>query len=140
MPILNYTTSIKAEKTISEIQGILGRAGAKSIMVNFTDGLPTEVMFAIIFKDEYINFKLPANHHGVLRSMKKSRVPIRLQTEAQAVSVSWRILKDWIKSQMALIESEQALMVEVFLPYAVNANGKTIGELFIDNSQKLLNY
>ena len=59
--------------------------------------------------------------------MKRDRkVPRRLVTDEQAVKVSWRIIKDWIEAQMALVEAELAELAEVFLPYAITKDGNTL--------------
>jgi hypothetical protein len=57
---------------------------------------------------------------------KSSRVPRSLQTEEQALRVGWRILKVWVEAQMAIVEAELATVAEVFLPYAVTRNGRTL--------------
>lgn len=58
-------------------------------------------------------------------------------TEAQALRVGWRIVKDWVQAQMAIVESELAKMVQVFLPYAVTKQGNTLYEM-IQSDTKLL--
>jgi len=40
--------------------------------------------------------------------------------------VSWRILKDWVEAQMALVETHMVTLEQVFLPYAVTDDGQTI--------------
>ena len=34
----------------------------------------------------------------------------------QAIRTSWRILKDWVEAQMALLETGMVTMDEIFLP------------------------
>jgi hypothetical protein len=58
--------------------------------------------------------------------------------EQQARRVAWRIIKDWIAGQLALVEAGQAEVSEVFLPYVVSAQGETLFELFRDHSPVLL--
>lgn len=126
MAIMNYTTSIKAEKTIGEIQVILSKHGAQSIMIGYDNGLPVRLEFSIKVNDQFVNFRLPSKHDGVLRAMKNDRnVPRRLCEDAQALKVSWRIIKVWIQSQMALVEAELAELPEIFLPYATTSDGTT---------------
>jgi hypothetical protein len=57
---------------------------------------------------------------------KSSKVPRSLCTEEQALRVGWRIIKDWVEAQMAIVESELAGVAEVFLPYAVTKSGTTL--------------
>lgn len=48
----------------------------------------------------------------------------------QAERVAWRILKDWVAAQMAILESEMVQMDEVFLPYMVNDSGQTLFQCY----------
>jgi hypothetical protein len=45
-----------------------------------------------------------------------------------ARKVAWRIIKDWVAAQLALIEAEQATLAQVFLPYCVMQHGDGISE------------
>jgi hypothetical protein len=129
MAILNYTTSIKAEKTIMEIQQCLVKHGASKIVTDYTDQIPTAVTFCLVLNDNMVAFALPANYSGVLKSMRNDKkVPKRLLTDEQALRVSWRIIKDWVEAQMALVEAQLADVAEVFLPYAITKNGNTLYE------------
>ena len=51
--------------------------------------------------------------------------------------MAWRILKDWVEAQMAILESEMVQMDEIFLPYMVTNEGLTTYELY-KNNQLLL--
>lgn len=128
MAILNYTTKISAGKTIGEIQEILVAHGAKKIVCDYDDDqIPSQVTFSIPFRDEMIFFALPARYEGVLKVMTANKkIPRNACIKEQAVRVAWRILKDWIEAQCAIIESGLAEMPEVFLPYAVTREGKTV--------------
>lgn len=56
----------------------------------------------------------------------------------QSERVAWRIVKDWVEAQMAILESEMVTMDEIFLPYMLNRNGDTVYKLFT-NKALLLN-
>ena len=139
MAILNYTTQIDYHKTISEIQKILASNGAKKIVIDNNDnGIPVAMTFSIFWKESYIGFCLPCNFKNIYLALKKdSRVPKKLRTEEQAVRVGWRIIKDWVAAQMAIVQSELATMTEIFLPYAITAEGRTLYK-FIENNQHLM--
>ena len=128
MPIANYTTSIKAEKTVGEIQGMLARAGACAVLFDFEGNEVSAISFRLMHNDVMISFRLPANIHNIYVVLQNDRdIPRRLRTMEQASRVAWRIIKDWLRAQLAIVESEQAEMVEVFLPYAQNpATGETL--------------
>lgn len=139
MPILNYTTKIDSYKTLTEIQKILSSHGANKIVTdNDAAGNPIALTFCIQFNNAPIAFCLPCNFSGVLKAMRKSgKVPKSLCNEDQALRVGWRIIKDWIEAQMAIIEADLASMTEVFLPYAVTKEGKTLFQ-FIQTDSRLL--
>jgi len=139
MAILNYTTLIDSEKTISEIQKCLVKHGANKIVTDYKDGLPSGVTFCLMINDSMIGFCLPANYAGVLLSMKNDKkVPSRLCSKEQALRVSWRIVKDWVEAQMAIVEAKLADVAEVFLPYAITKSGNTLYKEIQGDGMKLL--
>ena len=128
MAILNYTTTISAEKTASEIQARLAKAKAQAVLCEYgDDGVMSAMSFRVLTKYGVVSFRMPANTSGVLRALTKSpSVPKRLKTKQQAANVAWRVLKDWIEAQLAIVEAEMADMAEVFLPYAQDNSGRTM--------------
>lgn len=140
MAILNYTTKIDSYKTITEIQQILSKGGAKKMIIdNDSNNNPVSLTFCIEWNGVMTAFNLPCNFAGVLKSMSRNKkVPRSLCNEEQALRVGWRILKDWTAAQLAIVESELASLAEVFLPYAVTKNGKTLYKYIQDDNQKLL--
>lgn len=94
-------------------------------------GSPIRLSFRIPVKGVMIAFTLPANIDAIDRLLKQDRrVPKSMRTRMQATRVAWRILKDWVASQMAIIEAGMVEISEVFLPYMQTANGETVGERF----------
>jgi hypothetical protein len=142
MAILNYTTQIKVEKTAGEIQRKLAKAGACGIYHKYdTNGILVSISFQIKTDFGMSSFKLPANIEGVCRCLRKTRgVAKKFQTYEHASRVAWRILKDWIEAQIAIIESGCAELTEVFLPYALNQAGKTVYEAVKDDGMKMITY
>lgn len=140
MPILNYTTKIDSYKTISEIQQSLAKNGAFKITIdNDQKGNPIGITFCIVFQNAPVAFALPCNFSGVRRSMSNNKkVPRSMCTDEQALRVGWRILKDWIEAQMAIVQAELSTLAEVFLPYAVMKTGNTVYQHFLSNDQLLL--
>ena len=136
MAILNYTTSIATEKTAAEIQKKLAMTGAQAVMSEYDkDG----VMCAMSFRIDTMFFRLPINIDGVYTTLTEdASVPKRLKTYEQSARVAWRIIKDWIEAQIAIIEAGQAELKQVFLPYAQNRDGKTLYEAMRDGGFKQL--
>ncbi len=131
MNIINYSTQIDAYKTTREIQDILVKHGAQKIMFDYEDKQPVAIRFVITdAKGNNLNICLPARPLAVqkilvqMKREKGSRMQVKPSFE-QACKVGWRIIKEWIEAQMALIQTEQAEMAEVFLPYIMDRTGKT---------------
>lgn len=124
MSILNYTTKVPVQRSVQEIQDKLVKAGATATMLQYDSGMVSSIAFKLNTKHGPVSFLLPSNPDGVLRVMQKGKrgQPTREQFE-QANRVSWRILKDWIEAQMAIIAAEMATPLQVFLPYAQTRDG-----------------
>ena len=138
MPLLNYTTSIAVDKTIAEIQKCLSTHGATGILTEYDQGVVIALSFGIKFPDRDLHFRLPCDHQPVLELLKKDRkVPRRLVSKEQALRVAWRIIKDWTEAQMAIVETKMVSIEQVFFPYAITNDGRTVFER-VKNSPLLL--
>jgi hypothetical protein len=139
MPISNYTTKVDSMNSVAEIQKILMNHDADKIMVEYQDKMPVALTFQVKTAKGFISFKLPANWEGVLRALTKDGgVPKASKNKAQALRIAWRILRDWVEAQMAMIEAELTSVDQVFLPYALTKTGNTVYEDFnTDNFLKL---
>lgn len=139
MAILNYTTKIDPTKTIAEITQCLVKHGANKIVTDYSGTTPVALTFSINISGNMVLFSLPCNYSGVLKAMQKSKAIKRSYcTDEQALRVSWRILKDWVEAQCAIIESQLAELAEVFLPYAVTKDGQTVWNKLKENPSYLL--
>lgn len=121
MPILNYTTSIEVSKTMGEIQSALARRGVTRISTLYDDaGLAAGLGFTMKTDYGMRDFELPVRTDGVLAAMKNDpKVNRSACTPAQAARVAWRITKDWLEAQSALIDAQLATLDEVMMPYMV---------------------
>ncbi len=136
MPILNYTTKVPVSRSIAVIQEKLARQGAKGILTEYdTTGEPCQLTFSLDTPQGLLYFKLPANIEGVSKALSDDGC---YRDEAHARRVAWRILKDWIEAQLAIIEAGMAELTQVFLPYAQTPGGETVYELFQQDNLKLL--
>lgn len=126
MALKNYTTSISEDKTIAEIEKILATHGAKKILKDYDEeGKIKAVSFMIELEDKNLPFRLPMNLQSVCEVFRQQcnqgKLPRRyLRDTEQARRTGWRILKDWVDSQMAIFELNMVKMQEVFLPYMIN--------------------
>lgn len=140
MAIKNYTTTINANKTIGEIQELLSKHGATAIMTEYSNGNVTGLSFKIMTPRGEFGIRLPSNTDRVLQVLKNQRKNNNQvkDTFDQANRVAWRIIKDWIDAQMALIETEMVTVDEVFFPYILNDRGQTLYETFKENNTLML--
>jgi len=142
MALLNYTTQIEAIKTVGEIQGILAGHGAKSIKTDYTgDGQVEALSFLVLTPHGEVGIRLPIDPDAVLKVLTKQnslgRVPRRFVNRPQAIRVAWRIVKDWVSAQMAILETEMVRMEQVFLPYVITKGGRTLYEAMVDSHFQL---
>lgn len=118
---LNYTTSISADKTAAECLAILGRSGASAVAVTYADRRPTGLAFTIDTPHGPRSFEMPVNTAGVYRRLadayRKGTIPLRHSGAEQAERTSWRILKDWLEAQLAIIDAQMVSLDQVMLPY-----------------------
>lgn len=128
MAIKNYTTKISVLQTVGEIQVILATHGARKVMMDYDpDGNVTAVTFGLEGEPGRIyGFRLEARAHGVAAVMAREG---KKCDPDQAERIAWRNVKDWIAAQVALVETEQASMTEVFFPKLIR-DGKTDQTLF----------
>lgn len=144
MALLNYTTKIDGWQTVGEIQQILAKAGATHVNVKMNQGEPEAVTFSIIYNGTPLNFLLPCNTGGILKYFRNLKGPEKdrltksgfmARVEQNAHNIGWRIIKDWIAAQCALIEIDMATLAEVFLPYLViSPDGETMARRMLDGN------
>lgn len=132
MAILNYTTTIDAFKTVSEIEFILMKHEAKSIQKDYENGRIVSLSFVVDNGRMLFPVRMPAKVEQCYQAMKKEKAksPNKriIVTMEQAEKVSWRILKDWVEAQMALLDIEMAKLEEIFMPYIIDRSGQTLFE------------
>ena len=127
MPIKNYTTTIKASKTIGEIQEILASRGARQIMIDYQDGRANRVCFTIDTPIGLQAVVLPVQPDRVLAVLKRDGVKADY---TRAENVAWRIAKDWLVDQLTILDTEMVTIDQVLLPYFVDRSGRSVYELY----------
>ena len=115
----NYTTKIDPMRTAAEIDYILASNGATAIQKDITNGQITALRFTV---------------QTILKKMREQKMRANIDySKEQAARVAWRCLKSWVEAQMALIQIGMATMDQVFLPYVLNGDGKTLYEVARDS-------
>lgn len=140
MPIKNYYTEVAAEKSVAEIQTILAKAGATRILTEYDgNGSVAALSFQVLIKGTPVSFILPADYAkmAAFLSHPKRRGITAIQP-SRVRSITWRILKDWVAAQMALIQVGQVELPQVFLPYMQNAEGKSLYAIIQENPNRML--
>jgi hypothetical protein len=143
MPLLNYTSKGPVAQSVAQIQDILAKHGATSIHNDYDgQGHITGLAFQVQAKGGQVAFRLPAKATQVqavlVREYEAGLVHRAQTTYQQAERVAWRILKDWIEAQMALLESEMVEMTEIFLPYLITGDSTYYEKLQTDWGRFLL--
>lgn len=150
MGLLNYTTEIDADKTAQEIAKCLSMHGALAVLTEYDpeNSYVSAISFQIKVGEQKMGFRLPCDWKPVFGVMYKNKKSYsnydkrfnRQQSEwrLQAVRTAWRIVKDWVEAQMALVETQMVTTQDVFLPYAVMSDNRTLAQVVRDNPQFLL--
>jgi hypothetical protein len=139
MGLLNYTTKIDPDKTAQEIAKCLSMHGASAVLTEYDPGnnYVSAISFQIKLNDQKMAFRLPCDWKPVFAIITKNSKVRSYQSryerwksdqEMQAVRTAWRIVKDWVEAQMALVETQMVTTAEVFLPYAVMKDGRTLAQ------------
>ena len=86
-----------------------------------------------------MGFSLPINTDAVFEILTRDRVmktnpTARMQ---QANRTAWRIIKEWVQAQMALVETEMVTVEEVFLPYMLTGR-QTLCQALSNGELKML--
>ena len=77
-----------------------------------------------------MGFRLPCNWKAVLAIFRDDANARRrgYVNEPQAIRTAWRIIFEWVRAQLALVEVNMVTVPHVFLPYAIMRDGRTISE------------
>lgn len=138
--IKNYTTTIAPSKSIGEIHHILAEHGAVSISTDYENRQPCGLTFIVPTSAGMRGFLLPARVNAIKTILEKQfgKLSVRA-TDEQAAKVAWRILRDWVDAQMAILEAGMASMTEIMFAYMLDDDGQqTVFQAFERNEQTKL--
>jgi hypothetical protein len=121
---------------------MLAAHGARTIITDYDyRGQIVGISFEVIRGGRVLPFRVPVKPESVLKVLEREKQRNyrmrRTFTREQAVMIAWRIAKDWVEAQMALLETEMVEMEQIFLPYLVLQNGKTLYEGFKESQFQL---
>jgi hypothetical protein len=140
---LNYTTEVDPNKTASECIAMLAQHGASRVSMDLSGGKPVGLAFGIETPAGMRFFLLPANPDGVFAALNRAarlhRIPPRYASREQAERTAWRVMKDWLEAQLALIEAQVVEIEQVMLPYlVVDDTGLTLYQRYLEQGRKAL--
>lgn len=134
--IKNYTSN--TTKTFDMIQKTLASHKAKRMMFEYdSQGRIDAISFSLDVDGREVGFKLPAKVKNVEAIFKREGIRLDEKGLQQAYRTAWANIRDWLDAQMALIDTDQVQVEEVFLPYAVTRDGRTYFEKIKDNQFRL---
>lgn len=147
MPLKNRTS--KSKNAFDDIQRSLAMHGVSKVMFDYDgEGRCSGITFGMEIGGSQFGFKLPAlveNVHEIMYgSMKqpnkwdKRYGKIMEARKEQSYKTAWANIRDWVSAQMALIDTKQVRIEQVFLPYAIMKEGKTLYEQIAANPSFLL--
>jgi hypothetical protein len=136
---LNYTTKVAAHQTIAECGAMLAEHGADAIATTYTDKRPSGVRFQF----QGNTFDLPVDVDAMQRVLTEAAAgkglrsghvtQAGLQSREHAERVAWRVIKDWLEAQLALVAAQQVHLDEVMLPYLITNTGRALRENWRDH-------
>ena len=137
--ILNYTTTVEAAKTVGEIETILASHGAKAVLKEWDgEGQIAALSFHMDSPRGELGIRIPIKVEAIMKMLNKryyaGKIPRRYSSKPQAVRIAWRIAKDWVEVQCAMLEAEQVEVSEIFLAHLLTPSGQTFFETITERN------
>lgn len=128
MPLKNSRSNCTT--TFDKIQKCLAQHGAQKMIFDYNrKGQVEALSFGLEINGTMFGFKLPARLENVSRIMYGGLLcQITESQRDQVYRTAWANIRDWITSQMAMIDTEMVKFEEVFLPYMLDKSGETVFE------------
>jgi len=142
MALKNRTS--KGRNTFEKIQLILSSNGADKIMFDYKNGVVEAITFSLTIEGKIMGFHLPALVENVTEILyggedRWGRPKKITDTQReQAYKTAWANIRDWIDAQLALVQTKQAKVQHIFLPYLIMKGGRTLAETIESNPAFLL--
>jgi hypothetical protein len=122
--IKNYTSTVPASRSVSNIERRLVAFGATNIIKSYDQNKTlSEICFVANVQGRDVPFKLPAKVDAVykilMRSVRRPRPGSEERIREQAERSAWKILNDSVDIDLSMIEIGNAEFMEKFMAYAV---------------------
>lgn len=123
----NYTSSVRLDKVINDIQQIILDFGGTGIIIDYTvDQKVESIYFKILIEDQTRVIRVPLHIDKVAGVLKKQKV---YKNEDHAYRVALANVRDWLDAQLAIYSTEMFEFPQIFLPYMQGADGRTFYEI-----------
>ena len=119
MALLFHTTTYKPERAQAEIQRLLLSVGARKVSAEYERFQMVGMSFVLETPRGEREFLLPVRPERVKAVLARQGLLIRSRADQHAAAVAWRTMLEWLKVQLAIIETDQAAAAEVMLPYMI---------------------
>lgn len=131
MPLKDYSTTVAVHRSVGEITEAPVKAGARGVAQEYDDaGHVAGLEFAIPVAGEVMRYVLPVRASAVWAVLKDQRVQPRFLERDHVERVAWRIMRDWVLAQLAIIETQMVSLPQVMLPYMRVEGGGTVFDQF----------
>lgn len=137
MPLLNYTTSVAPTRTAMQMSVLLAKHGAAAVATTLVNGKPVGLAFKIDTPYGSREFSMPVDTDAVFKVLGRQQIERKYKTREHAERVAWRIAKDWLEVQLAIVESQMVSIDQVMLPYMFIEPGKTLYQAYRDREEAL---
>lgn len=113
--------------------------------MDYEDGRASGLTFALATPHGPRLFSLPVNVDAMQRLLTAEHKAKRLNSLSLAVAtsreqaerVAWRVIKDWLAAQLALVQTEMAVFDQVMLPYLHIDDEHTVYTAYLDRENAL---
>lgn len=148
-----HTTKKSPAQTAGEIQALLIRLGATNIGSSVEAGEIVSMAFTYMHDGTEVSFRLPVRWKPILERLiadadkKRRRRPLgkhqrekMLQTqEAQAKRTAWRIALEWLRVQVAFVDTGARSVLEVFMADMITpGRDETLGQYVLERGIQAL--
>lgn len=138
MPLKDYTTVVPVHRSIGEITQALVKAGARGVAQEYAaDGSVAGLQFAILHNGQMLRYDLPVSAGAVGRVLTRQRVAPKYTSHEHVERVAWRIMRDWVLAQLAILETDMVTLPQIMLPYLVDGSGLTLYQQWETSTQAL---
>jgi hypothetical protein len=144
---LNWTTKVPVAQTVGELTALLAASGAQAVGTTYDGGRPTGLNFLLPLPYGTKAYALPVDADAMHRRLRQAeeagdfaaarKARGTFSSREHAERVAWRVVKDWLEAQLALIEAGLAVVDQVMLPY-VQVDGRSLHSVWVEGQQKAL--